>query len=273
MTHMPGSISPYPTDPFAEQRTSILAIASLILAILCVTAPIGVVLAVIALLVIANSNGRLAGRGLAIAGLIIGLIASAFWIAAVVGAVQVGKQLNSAFTGPLGAMMTSIEQGDSKTARTYLTNAGAARVTDADFQRFVSEYQAELGAFQSTPQGWSELFGSYAQIGPQIEKYQKQQGGSSQNTIPVAGKFEKSLALLMFQVDNSGAAPGSAAKIPIVNVLVVLPSGKHAVLYQAPATPPPFPDPPASPGMPKDTDTPTPTEPDSTESPASGGGA
>src|SRR5258707_13431036 len=67
------------------QETSGMAIASLICAFLI--APVGVILGHIALNQIKNSNGQLSGRGVAIAGLIIGyasislrLVVAAFFI-------------------------------------------------------------------------------------------------------------------------------------------------------------------------------------------------
>ena len=65
-TETPGGYPPAP-------KTSGLAVASLILAVLCVTAPIALILGIIAL-VQTSRNPQLQGRGLAIAGMIISIV-------------------------------------------------------------------------------------------------------------------------------------------------------------------------------------------------------
>jgi uncharacterized protein DUF4190 len=81
----PGYPNAYGMPAPMAQETSGMAIASLICAFL--VAPVGVILGHIALNQIKNSNGQLGGRGLAIAGLIIGyasialgLVVAAFFI-------------------------------------------------------------------------------------------------------------------------------------------------------------------------------------------------
>ena len=66
----PGYPNAYGMQAPMAQETSGMAIASLICAFLI--APVGVILGHIALNQIKNSNGQLGGRGLAIAGLIVG---------------------------------------------------------------------------------------------------------------------------------------------------------------------------------------------------------
>src|SRR5688572_2447314 len=56
-----------------QAKTSGLAIASLIMAILC--APVGIILGIVALSQISKSNGALKGQGLAIAGIVL----AGFW--------------------------------------------------------------------------------------------------------------------------------------------------------------------------------------------------
>ncbi len=62
------------TPPAADARTSALAVTSLVLAILSfctffITAPVAIILGIVALFSIEKSRGRLKGRGLAIAGI------------------------------------------------------------------------------------------------------------------------------------------------------------------------------------------------------------
>lgn len=250
MTQAPSAYSPFPGEPFGEQKTSIMAIISLVCSLICFIpglSIVGVVLGVFALLMISNSNGRLGGRGLAIAGLILGLIISAIWISAGIAFVQATKTMKGEFSQPLGQLILDIDAKDYAKARQSLTPAAATAITDADFTRFVDAYQAELGHAKAPPENILEFFASYGSLGQQMQQFQ-----GAQNIIPFPGTFDKGMSVIAFQVDQKGGA-GQAIKIPISNIMVVTPSGKKVTLYDPAAnanSPMTMPKPPTVPDAP-----------------------
>lgn len=78
-------------------KTSGMAIAGLVLALLGLTAPIGLILGIVALIQIGNNPRRLSGSGLAIAAIVIGAIVSLVLIVVAVPAawVALGTGVNS----------------------------------------------------------------------------------------------------------------------------------------------------------------------------------
>ncbi len=271
MTQAPNAYSHLPGEPLGDQRTSVMAVVSLVCSLICLVpglGVIGVILGVIALLMISNSNGRLGGRGLAIAGLIVGLLVSAIWITVLIGAMQVANAMKGEFTGPLTKLMTDIDAKDYTTARQSLTPAASAALTDADFDRFHDGYQAELGKFKKGPEGFIELIQSYGQLGQQMQQFQ---GG--QNVIPFPGTFDNGLSVVAFQVDQKGG-PGQTIKIPISNIMVILPSGTKVTLYDPAATansPLSMPTPPSTTEAPALPPVKAPDAPEPAPAPAGGG--
>lgn len=240
MTQSPSAYSPFPGEEYREQKTSIMAIVALVCSLLglissClivggIPALLGVTLGVFSLLMISNSNGRLGGRGLAIAALIIGLISTAISVSVFIGATQVSKSMKGEFSQPLGQLMLDIDAKDFAKARKSLTPAAASAITDEDFTRFLDGYQAELGHAKAPPESMFELFSLYSTLGPQMQQFQ---GG--QNVIPFPGSFDNGTSVIAFQVDKNGG-PGQAIKIPVSNIMVITPSGKKVTLYDPAAS-------------------------------------
>lgn len=261
MTQAPSAYSSFPGDPIGEQKTSIMAIVSLVCSLVCFVpglSVVGVILGVLALLMIANSNGKLGGRGLAIAGLIFGLVVSAFWITVLIGAMQVSKVMKGQFAQPLGQLMLDIDAKDFTKARQSLTPAAAAAITDADFSRFVDSYQGELGHAKAPPDNIIEFVMSYGKLGQQMQQFQ----GGGQDVIPFPGNFDNGMSVIAFQVDHKGG-PGPQMQIPISNIMVITPSGKKVTLYDPGAnasSPMSMPAPPSVPEAPGDS-APSPTRP------------
>src|SRR5690349_14731093 len=73
------------------QRTSILAILALICALICIIPGMGLLAAILgisAAIGISGSRGRVGGMGLAIAGIVLGLLFSMIWVGIVLGSRQ-----------------------------------------------------------------------------------------------------------------------------------------------------------------------------------------
>jgi hypothetical protein len=224
-------------EDFVEQRTSIMAILSLVFGLLCIPGfgIVGALLGIAALFLISSSNGRLSGKGLAIAGLVISLLVSSLWIGFGYGAVKVLGVVKTQMVGPVNDTMTAIETGDYAAARKFLSPTTAAAVTDAHFDAFKAAYAADAGAgaYKSMPDGFMELLNGWAALGPIMQKYQQNQG----DVIPLPGNFDKGIALVAVQIDKSAPPSPGAAMPPFMNIVVTTTTGNSYALYDPNATP------------------------------------
>jgi len=252
-----------------EQRTSVLAILSLIFGIVCVPGfgILGAIFGITALFLISNSGGRVAGKGLAAAGIVIGILMTVIWISIAVGMSTFMGKVGQALVQPADTTMKAIEARDYATAKKILVGQTAQKITDADFEAFSKAYHDELGAYKSAPDGMWSYLTEVMQMGQQMQRYQ-----NSGNIIPVPMTFEKEKVIVGWQVsNNSGASPGPNGSIdlPITNIQIITKNGKTITLYDPdnrPLTPPsgsdvpgdapkpsdpPKPDAPANPSAPK----------------------
>jgi 4-amino-4-deoxy-L-arabinose transferase-like glycosyltransferase len=219
-----------------EERTSVLAIVALVLSLICIIPGLGVlgaILAVVALVLISGSNGRVGGKGLAIAALVIGLLVSAVWVGGVMMVSTGLKTMTSMFGGSTASLLKAAEAGDFATARQQLDASVANSVTDADFQRFVTTYQSKLGTFTSVPTGVMELISAYGSVGQQM---QGMQGQGNQGLFPLPVQFSKGWAVAALQLNPNG---GGANLAPL-NIELIAPDGTKILLYDpaANAAPP-----------------------------------
>ena len=144
-------------------RTSGLAIASLICSLLicCPFLPslLGLVFGLIAFVAIGR-NPVLRGRGLAIAGILIGVIGVGGWSAITVYAVDVGKFI---MQGPNEAL-ASAASGDISGFKSYCWGP-AVSASDEEAKQFITDLEARYGAFVScrmdeTPRATQAKYGS-----------------------------------------------------------------------------------------------------------------
>lgn len=248
---------------------------------------LGIVFGIAGLIVINRSRGRLAGTGMAIAGLILGLLFTALWGAIAIGMSQALSYVVREIVKPTNQFMQAVDQKDYATARQVLDATGQSLATDEAFAQFGDAIRGELGAFKGIPESWSELFAAYGEIGPLFQAAQNMQGpGRQDGMIPVPVRFENGNALLFvwFEPPKGKQQPGPTAPGTIFifqNVTLITPSHKahnliDPALVQAPVpgvlppTAPTTPDaPPADPATP---DAPTPEGEKAPEGEKSGGG-
>lgn len=203
------SQNPY-ADPGADvfpeaERTSVMAILSLVCSIICCIPGLGLlgtVLGVFALIGIGGSRGRVGGKGLAIAGIILGMLVTVIWIGLVIG----GSRAFGAYQGLVGPIMTNIEARDYDAARASF-DPTLSTVDDAALDAFRAAYQAELGSYQRTPDGWIEYIQLFTNpdVGPNMQKFQ-----GRNDIIPNPMIFDQGPALVIFQIDpanQSGPQP------------------------------------------------------------------
>lgn len=194
------AVDDFSPDDLGPRRTSILAIISLILSLICIIPGAGVLAAIFGLagiIGISQSRGRVGGMGLAIAGLALGLLFSALWIGAVVGASRFLRMVERAGIAPVAATMTAIDAGDPAAARAIFTPVLGSNVTDERLAAFREAYRAEVGAFKSIPQGLLDLIQAGQQAAPGFQAFGQAQ---MQNVIPFPAEFDKGWTVLMVEI-------------------------------------------------------------------------
>ncbi len=197
-----------PTAPgvyLEPERTSLSAILGFIFSLggCCfgVTALLGLPLSIFALLTIGKSGGRLGGRGLAVAGLIIALLNLAAWGSCLGGAAFSWRTFESRTLDPTERFFISLQQNQFDGARANLASP-AADATDEELIAFREAYRATLGDFVSRPRGFAEYISTFSRFGPFQNAFQP--GGSA---IPVMATFASGEALILIEMDQTTAQP------------------------------------------------------------------
>lgn len=226
-----------------------MAILALICSMICVIPGLGliaIILGISAAIGISNSRGRVGGLGLAITGIVLGLIFSMAWVGIGVISLKVSKGFETALIAPLNQGMTALEAGDYAGVRGILTPEANAAISDERLREFRDSYQGELGAYKSMPQGIVDYVTAFSQIAPLMQQHQA--GQPRQNTMPSPASFDKGAALVMFVMDQNSMRPqktpsGTTFGGFIRDIEIWTPSGTHLQLMPAPAPAIPAPKP------------------------------
>lgn len=153
----PNNLAPEP------ERTSILAILSLVTSLICCVpglSILGVFLGIGSMVAIGGSNGRVGGKGLAIAGILLGVLVTIGHGAIGIGAASAWKEVQGAMT-QMDPAIRGMDTGDYTAARTMF--APSVTVTDEQFDAFRQAYQADygpLGAQVIDLVEWASSFGT-----------------------------------------------------------------------------------------------------------------
>jgi len=207
-----------PPEPVAATRLSILAILSLITGILalpicCVPAggtafglvPIACGLG--GLRRIRRSRGETAGRSLAIAGLVMGLLAS---IASTLGWAAIGSWFSS-----MPSVYAQVLDQDPDIARTVLTSSASTTLSDAQLAAFRERFVIEHGANWSVPVGiWPVVrsFGTITDASP----IQSAPVGPTQRPMPIPIETDTGwtyLVVVMEQQEQLGSGLPAIADV------------------------------------------------------------
>lgn len=192
MTQYPTASGPYHDEFSDPPRTSAMAVVSLIFSLIGCCLPIGLlgtIFGIFSVIGISRSQGRVTGRGLAIAGIIIGVINTGIWIGAgtaIVGGVKVYLQMGD-------ELMTDLETGDYQSLRSKADPT--VTFTDAQFDAFRDAYHAEYGAYTGNATGLGEMISDFmdSNVGPNMQSVQGQPG-----MIPFAMQFDQGNALVLY---------------------------------------------------------------------------
>ena len=195
-------------------RTSIMAVLSLIFSLLCCTAPLGVLFGGVALLAIAFSGGKVKGMGLAIAGLIIGIIVTVVLLGSAFAAVT-GLTL---IAQPASSAISSIESGDANAARTVFSAGSQATITDERLEEFRGIMSDDLGTFDHAPDGLGGWWSGYTGVFSNSTNGQAMEDASDQyndDVVPVPMKFDGGWELVFIVLDQSGNTNSAGAPLYI----------------------------------------------------------
>lgn len=232
-------------DPLPEQRVSGLAISSLVTGILCCIPGVGLlamILGLSSMLAISRSDGRLSGRGMAIAGMVLGAIGSLWTMM-----LGLGTYSYMSAGHRYGMTYQLIEKGDYAGVKARLSPSLVRTITDEQLTEFKNRVSAEFGNFQGTPKGLADWFNSLVTAAKNSNQTAAQPNNSlAGNIMPVPLKFDKGVAFVVFQMDRSNS--GGVLPRAIENIVVFTPSGKTIWLVEpagsaAPSNPPPKPKP------------------------------
>jgi hypothetical protein len=144
-------------------RTSVMAVLSLVCSLLCCIPGIsvlGVLFGGLALLAIAMSGGKVRGVGLAIAGLIIGIIVSVLWIGSAWFILVWAGQLGHSTEG----VLTGIQDRDRAALSDALTTTAEAQLTDERVREFGDILEADLGQYDRAPDGFGEWIAGWSSL-------------------------------------------------------------------------------------------------------------
>lgn len=215
-------------DPM-DRRTSVLAILALIAGLLCFLPGAGILALILggaAIIFISQSRGRLGGLGLAITGIVLGLLFSIVWVMAAVGAASLSQLASQHFFIPVQTMVTGISSGDHQKARLLLTPAADAKITDAQLDDFAKRIHTEWGAFKGGPANIVDMVRDMSTLGSRMNDAQ----GRS-DLIPTPMHFEKGVTIVFLQVDQgnhpSGGSgtTGTTVSLPVINLGVAAADG------------------------------------------------
>ncbi len=220
-----GDFEQFPTP----SRTSALAIMALVFSLLCFIPGAGA-LAIIfggaAILFISNSRGRLGGLGLAIAGVLIGLLTTVIWIIVVMMVVS-GTRL---MFDPVNGMMAAAEAKDFAKVRTYFSPTLDAAVTDEQIAEFVDAYRAEAGPFQEIPVSLTGIWRGYAQSGSALQNF------NGNNMFPMPASFQNAQGFVVYGLPAGSAQPNPGQFLPPATNLGIILSPQKSVWLLDPTT-------------------------------------
>ena len=240
-------------EVIAPERTSLLAVGSLIVSIIslvacCVPGPgvLGVVMGVAALPGISRSQGRVGGKGMAITGIVIGLIATLvsllLWFGGAMGWSQAAARFDGVF------------DPDPNVTRAMMARAYTNAFTDEDHALFLAEVESEWGAFRGTDRGLASALGRYFSEGQSLQVVGNAPPSYHSRMWPMPAEFDSGSAFVIaIMVQGQNAPDGFPA---FENVGVVSRDGSRIIWLidpvttpTAPTTPTPPPaDTPADPG-------------------------
>ncbi|GJM19677.1 MAG: hypothetical protein DHS20C14_18900 [Phycisphaeraceae bacterium] len=220
----PGSITRIHSEP---DRTSITAIFSLICSFICclpLVPLLGAGLGVLALIGIGRSDGRVGGKGLAVCGIVLGIIVTLLQVGGFF-LLDTGLRLMVREGNTVGQALTDLEADRPGPMRSILAGP-LGSMTDAELAEFRDAYTADMGPFVSTPQTPWALLGGYIENEQLMKPYQNRPG-----LMPITATFSNGAGLLVVITDTSGRTPNAGGtNVPVTDLVLVSPAGLEYTL-------------------------------------------
>ncbi len=222
-----------------RSRTSLLAVASLVFSLVCCVPPLGVVaiaLGAIALALIGRSRGRLTGNGLAITGIIIGIIVTALQAAAGGGVFSAYRYYTQQMIPAAEAMVLAGEAGDVGTLRGGLTTTADADLTDERIAMFFAALRTRAGAPTRAHDDLETLFATFAETYQGSRRRSVAGPGNVQSVegvVPIPAPFECANGLLLVWVGFAEDSLGGTGGPRIADLLVQMHDREAFTLREA----------------------------------------
>jgi hypothetical protein len=226
-------------------RVSVLAVASLVFGILCCVPTFGLIALILGgagMVAISRSEGRLTGRGLALAGMILGLIGTIFTAVAGFITLQGVAQVQS-----LSGSYSFVEQKDYKHFRELLTTSASQQLTDDQIEEFHQKVNAAWGKNIGATKGLGEFISGYQAILPRMQGMQPTSSSGQGVAFPVPMRFEKGTAPAVIELDGQQKTTRGT---PAIDNIMVMDQGGQAIWLippaggsRAPSVPPTLPAP------------------------------
>jgi len=227
---------PYQADFDEPTRTSVLAILSLVCSLICCIPALpllGIVFGAISLATISGSQGRVTGRGAALAGIIIGLAVSVLQGAIFAGAAT-GVNFYRNEMAPAGyAFFENLDAGDVSEARKSLTPGADQALSDEQLRTFFETTERLCGDVAPQQGGrtfWLDLqfIGAAFQASQeQLENQQGPQVGDDVAPVPIAIESDAGAILVYaFLAPDDQPPPGPTA---VLDILVYVPDSNEAI--------------------------------------------
>ncbi|MEM9064847.1 MAG: DUF4190 domain-containing protein [Planctomycetota bacterium] len=214
----PGPYDQVGTDtgvPMEPRRTSVLAVLSLVCSLICCipgTGLLGVFIGVVAVILIGASGGRVGGRGLAFAGIVVGLAISAVWLLIGIGMAGLAGQFSNY------AVIAETMDADDRDAFIAEMNPYSHHlITEEVFIDFGDAVADEWGAYQGPVEGLGEVIGAYMEQSTQLQSI-GQQPGPGVGLLPVPVEFDNGRALMLMVIESSNPSTNNSGLPMPLNV-------------------------------------------------------
>lgn len=220
----------------SPQRLSLAALFAMILGLVslvacCVpvvnlgVAGVVILLAIVALVSISRSEGRLRGTGMAITGLVLGglvLLVGGLWT---VGAAQMGPK----FFAPYGDVLVAAEQGDVALAKQALTGEAGDKIDASMLSAFQDEYEAKVGHYVGAETSSLAILKAWIGMGKYQSLMQSLPQEYQQNAMPVPVRFDNGSGILWVKLSQTPSASGNYLAGPILDAALLVEGGSEII--------------------------------------------
>jgi hypothetical protein len=212
MTQPPYTDAPLADEAFPQRpRVSGLAVASLVFGLLCCipgSGLIGVILGGAGLIRIGRSEGRLTGRGMALIGLVLGLLGTLLYLGLTIGLMASLNALNT-----YGDVARALDKGDHSAVRAMLSPSTSGALSDEQIDRFAQRIRDEWGGYQGLPKGLPEWVRDYIAIMPTLEK-----GGLRTGDLGLPLLYDRGRPAAIYRIDRASTGPSGASTVSELGV-------------------------------------------------------